>query len=259
MEKKISIAKACEIISLDRSMWYYKSRRDDTQVEDRLRYYAEKLPTRGCPEYTKRIRKDGYMWNHKRIERVYNKLGMNKRKRKYKRRIPNPEKQVLLQPISPNITWSADFMQDRLEDGRKVRILNIIDDYNREALLCEPASSFPSKNVAELLDQLIEWYGKPLSIRTDNGTEFIAKAFEDYCKDKKIEHIRIQKGKPMQNGFVERFNKTFREDVLDAFIFENMDQLRYQIDQWMEDYNNHHPHSSLADHSPKEFKLMRSA
>lgn len=106
----ISTARACRIIGLERSGFYYQSIKDDSEVEERLRYYAEKLPSRGCPEYTNRIRKEGYAWNHKRIERIYKKLGMNKRRRKIKRRIPNPIKQPLLQPISPQMTWSMDFM-----------------------------------------------------------------------------------------------------------------------------------------------------
>lgn len=240
-------------------MWYYTSVQDDSDVEERLRYYAEKLPSRGCPEYTKRIRREGHEWNHKRIERVYRKLGMNKRRRKVKRRIPNPEKQALLQPIAENITWSADFMHDLLENGRKVRILNVIDDYNREALLCEAGFSFPAERVVELFKQLIEWYGKPVNIRTDNGTEFIAKAFEGFCDNSSINHVRIQKGKPMQNGYVERFNKTFREDVLDAIIFEDLNQMQGHIEEWMEDYNHQHPHDSLNDQPPVEFKRMRSA
>lgn len=240
-------------------MYYYASTKDDTEVEDRLRYYTEKLPSRGCPEYTKRIRREGFEWNHKRIERVYNKLGLNKRRRKVKRRIPNPDKQALLQPIAPNITWSADFMTDRLDNGRQVRILNVIDDYNREALLCEAGFSFPSARVVELFEQLIEWYGKPARIRTDNGTEFIAKAFEGFCENSSINHVRIQKGKPMQNGYIERFNRTFREDVLDAIIFENLDQMKGYIEEWMEDYNHHHPHESLDDMPPVEFKTTKSA
>jgi putative transposase len=256
-EEKISTVRACKIIGLERSMWYYEPQKDDTQVEDKLRYYAEKLPTRGCPEYTKRIRKEGILWNHKRIERVYVKLGMNKRKRKYKRRIPNPQKQALLQPIKENITWSIDFMEDRLENGRKVRVLNVIDDYNRQALLCEPSFSFPSNYVVELLKRVIEWHGKPANIRTDNGTEFIAKAFEGFCINSSINHIRIQKGKPMQNAYVERFNKTFREDVLDAYIFQDINPMRERIDEWMMDYNNYHPHASLGDCSPIEFKIRR--
>ena len=258
-EKGLSTARACRIIGLDRSGYYYRNVRDDQEVEERLLYYAEKLPSRGCPEYTKRIRREGYVWNHKRIERVYRKLGLNKRRRKVKRRIPNPEKESLLQPIHPNITWSMDFMSDVLEDGRKIRILNVIDDYNREALLCAVDYSFPSEQVVRLIEQLIDWYGKPTNIRTDNGTEFIAKAFEGFCSNSSIRHIRIQKGKPMQNGFCERFNKTFREDVLDAYLFENIEQVREITQSWREDYNNNHPHGSLGNCAPIEFKLKRTA
>jgi putative transposase len=258
-EEQISIARACKIIDLERSGYYYQSVRDDSAVEDKLREYAIKLPTRGCPEYTKRIRREGFLWNHKRIERIYVKLGMNKRRRKTRRRLPNPEKLPLLQPLAPNITWSADFMEDRLENGRKVRILNIIDDYNREALLCHASFSFPSEKVVELFKRTIEWYGKPAAIRTDNGTEFVAKAFEGFCSDSSIHHQRIQKGKPMQNGYCERFNKAFREDILDAYIFEDLTQVQELADAWKQDYNNNHPHSSLGDCTPIEFKERRSA
>lgn len=258
-DKHISTARACRIIGLERSGYYYQSTKDDTEVENRLLYYAQKHPSRGCPEYTKRIRKEGYGWNHKRIQRVYRQLGLNKRRKKMKRRIANPDKEYLLQPIAPNITWSMDFMSDVLEDGRKIRILNVIDDYNREALMCEIDYSFPSEKVVKLVQQLIDWYGQPGSIRTDNGTEFIAKAFEGFCSNSCIRHIRIQKGKPMQNGFCERFNKTFREDVLDAYIFENIEQARTIAQNWRDDYNHYHPHASLGDCSPIEFKLIRSA
>ncbi len=150
-------------------------------------------------------------------------------------------------------------MEDRLENGRKVRILNVIDDYNREALMCHAAFSFPSQKVVQLLERLIDWYGRPDSIRTDNGTEFIAKAFEGFCNDSSIQHFRIQKGKPTQNGYCERFNNAFRKDVLDAYIFENLEQVQNIADEWRDDYNNSHPHSSLGDCSPIEFKQKRSA
>jgi putative transposase len=125
----ISIVRACQIVSLDRSMYYYQSIRNDSVIEKKLRWYAEHYPARAFPEYFKRIRKEGLVWNHKRVRRIYKKLGMSHRC-KNKRRLPNPKKQLLLQPMYPNITWSIDFMEDRLMNGRKFRILNIIDDYN---------------------------------------------------------------------------------------------------------------------------------
>lgn len=256
-EENISVARACRTISLDRSMYYYESLKNDSEVEAKLLWYGEAFPTRGFPEYYKRIRKEGLLWNHKRVKRVYKKLRMSKRRR-MKRRIANPEKKALLQPIRPNLTWSLDFMEDRLENGRKFRTLNIIDDYNREALALEIDYSFPSAKVVQMLNRVIEWRGKPQEIRSDNGTEFIAKAFEGFCKNSHITHVRIQKGKPNQNGFIERFNRTYREDVLDANIFENVDQVRELTYHWMDDYNNNHPHASLANMSPVEFMKTKS-
>ncbi len=256
-EEGISIVRACKVIELDRSMYYYESVRDDSEVEEKLRWYGELYPSRGFPEYYKRIRKEGILWNHKRVRRVYKKLGMSKR-RKIKRRVSNPEKKVLLQPIVPNLTWSIDFMEDRLENGRKFRTLNIMDDYNREALAIEVDYSFPSIKVIEMLKRVIEWRGKPEEIRSDNGTEFIAKVFDDFCINSDIKHVRIQKGKPMQNGFIERFNRHYREDVLDMNIFENIHQVREKTEEFLYDFNHCHPHKSLGKMSPIEFMNTRN-
>lgn len=251
-EENVSIARACRIVDLDRSMYYYESVKDDSEVEQKLRWYAEQLPTRGFPEYYKRIRREGLVWNRKRVKRVYTKLGMARRK-KVKRRIPNPKKKALLQPLQPNLTWSMDFMHDCLESGRKFRTLNIIDDYNREVLAVEAAYSFTSMDVVDQIKQIIEWRGKPQEIRSDNGTEFIAKAFEGFCENSGITHVRIQKGKPTQNSYIERFNRTFREDVLDANIFEALSQVKLKAEAFKQDYNQNHPHDSLSDMSPLEF------
>jgi putative transposase len=237
---------------LDRSLYYYQSVKDDSEVEEKLQWYAANLPTRGFPEYFKRIRREGFIWNHKRVKRIYKKLGMARRRR-IKRRIPNPPKKVLLQPLQPNLTWSMDFMHDSLESGRKFRTLNIIDDFNRQALAVEAAYSFTSHDVVEQVKRIIEWRGKPEEIRSDNGTEFIAKAFEGFCENSGIIHVKIQKGKPTQNSYIERFNRTFREDVLDANIFESINQVQNKANEFKVDYNTNHPHDSLSDMSPEEF------
>ena len=233
-------------------MYYYQPVKDDSEVENKLREYGEKLPARGFPEYYKRIRREGLQWNHKRVRRVYRKLGMAHR-RKMKRRIPNPERKALLQPVRHNLTWSLDFMEDRLENGRRFRVLNVLDDFNREALAIEIDYSFPAYKVVKLIKRIIEWRGTPEEIRSDNGTEFIAKDFEVFCENSGITHVRIQKGKPSQNGYVERFNRLFREDVLDMNIFENINQVREMTEEFIDDYNNEHPHDSLGDMSPIEF------
>lgn len=131
-------------------------------------------------------------------KRVYRKLGMVHRS-KIKRRIPSPARHVLLQQIQPKLTWSMDFMEDRLANGRKFRTFNIIDDYNREALALNVVLSFPSSSVVEMVKRVIRWRGKTEQIRTDHRTEFIAKAFKVFWSNSGIEHIKIQKGNPMQN------------------------------------------------------------
>ena len=145
-----------------------------------------------------------------------------------------------------------DFVEDRLENGRKIRTLNIIDDYNREALAMEVSYSFPAERVIEVLSQCIEWRGKPKRIRSDNGTEFIAGKTKAFFANTNIDHIPIQKGKPSQNGYIERFNRSYREGVLDAYILSTIHQAREETNQWMDDYNNNHPHESLDDKTPAE-------
>jgi putative transposase len=252
-EEKVSIVRACRIVELDRSLFYYCSVKDDSEVEARLNDYLSQkvISNRGCPEYYKRLRREGYLWNHKRVERIYRKMGLSHR-RKTKRRIPNPEKRPLVQPAKMNETWSMDFVEDRLENGRKIRTLNIIDDFNREALVMEVSFSFPAERVVEILKQCIEWRGKPQRMRSDNGTEFIANKTKEFFSNSNIEHIPIQKGKPTQNGYIERFNRSYREGVLDAYILSSIQQAKEETELWMEDYNNNHPHDSLGNKTPTE-------
>lgn len=230
-------------------MWYYKSTKDDSLTIDKLNDLAERYPTRGFDEYYSKIRNEGLKWNRKRVLRIYRLLGLTMR-RKRKRRLPSRVKRPLSTPLVLNHTWSMDFMSDSLSYGRKIRVLNVIDDYNREALAVEADFSFPGEKVVKTLNEIIFWRGKPQNIRVDNGPEFISKSFKKWCKTNEIEILFIQPGKPMQNGFIERFNRLYREDILDAYLFEDMNQIRNLSYHWMEDYNSNHPHDSLGKISP---------
>lgn len=198
------------------------------------------------------------MWNHKRIERVYKLLGMNKRKR-LRKRLPARVKEPLNIPEKPNDTWSMDFMSDSLMNGRRFRILNIIDDFNREALCLEPHFSIGALLVIKILERLVLKRGLPKAIRVDNGPEFISSALMMWCLEKGIKLIFIQPGRPMQNGYIERFNRSYREKVLDANLFENLLQVRILSDEFMEDYNNHRPHESLDGMSPINYRLKQAS
>lgn len=254
-ECSISTVRACRIMSISRSAAYYKKRKDDSEVIAKLEQLAQKLPTRGFSVYYGRIRNEGLQWNHKRVKRVYKLLKLNIR-RKRKRRLPQREKVPLQQPHSINQKWSMDFMSDALTDGRKFRTLNIIDDFNREVLALEADTSLPARRVVRVLERVIAERGKPQGIRVDNGPEFISSTLERFCKEQDIALQFIKPGKPMQNGYVERFNRTYREDVLDAYLFDKLSQVRIQNEEWMEDYNYFHPHSSLGGKSPVGYRQL---
>jgi putative transposase len=254
-ERSISTVRACRIMSMSRSAAYYKKRKDDSEVIGKLEQLAQKLPTRGFSVYYGRIRNEGLKWNHKRVRRVYKLLKLNIR-RKRKRRLPQREKVPLQQPQTINQKWSMDFMSDALTDGRKFRTLNIIDDFNREVLALEADTSLPAKRVVRVLERVIAERGKPQGIRVDNGPEFISSTLERFCNQQNIALQFIKPGKPMQNGYVERFNRTYREDVLDAYLFDRLSQVREQSEEWMEDYNHFHPHSSLGGKSPVGYRKL---
>lgn len=239
-------------MDMTRSMWYYQRKKNDKEVIDKLSELAQQLPTRGFDEYYNRIRREGHKWNRKRVLRVYRNMKL-KLRRKHKKRLATRVKQPLEAPVSLNICWSMDFMSDVLSDGRKVRVFNVIDDCNREALLVESALSFPARAVVETLEHLKEEIGVPKYIRCDNGPEFLSKTFTHWCEKNFIEIKYIQPGKPMQNGYIERFNKHYREDILDAYYFDDIYQLQKLSNHWKQDYNNNHPHKSLGNKSPVEF------
>lgn len=251
-----SISRVCRTINLARSTKYRKPFKDDRMVEDKLMDLAIKYPTRGLDWYYLKIRHEGLKWNRKRVLRVYRKLNL-KMRRKFKKRINRPYLEGLSQPLMPNITWSMDFMSDALEDGRKSRMLTIMDDYNRECLMIDCGISIPAMRVIRVLERIIEQRGKPEQIRMDNGPEFTSHVFNQWCEERRIRQLFIQPGKPHQNGFIERFNRTYREDILSAYIFESIPQLQIVTDKWRNQYNTEHHHQSLGGLTPQGFEYSR--
>lgn len=253
---KASQRMICETISLCRTTMRYVPTRDDSELEAKLEELAEKYPTRGIDTYYGMIRAEGLKWNRKRVIRVYRKLHLQLR-RKRKKRINRPYKEGLSHPIMPNVMWSIDFMSDALEDGRRLRTFNVIDDYNRQCLGIRTGISMPSVRVTRILDEIIETYGKPRAIRCDNGPEFVSIHFEQWAKTNEIAIKYIQPGKPNQNGYIERFNRTYREDVLDAYLFSDLQQVQITTEHWIDQYNTKYPHQSLGRMSPVGFRYSR--
>ena len=148
-------------------------------------------------------------------------------------------------------------MTDVLQSGQKFRTLNVIDDYNREVLLIAPSYSLPSRRVTQLLDQVADERGYPDMIRCDNGPEYASSEFKAWAEERGILIHFIQPGKPAQNGFIERFNRTYREDILDMYLFESLGEVNQLTKRWMQSYNEERPHESLGNVAPVDFARAR--
>ena len=186
---------ACRLFSLRTSVFYYQKVRKDE--DDKIRFQLIALSnehqTWGFWMMHYRLRNLGFTWNHKRVYRIYTSMKLNLRNKR-KKRLPARIKEPLLRPIYPNVTWSMDFMHDSLENGKSVRSLNIIDDFNREILSICIDTSLPSAKVISELEKLIEWRGKPEKIRVDNGPEFIAEKLKLFCQKKPLNYIIFNLG-----------------------------------------------------------------
>jgi putative transposase len=249
----MSVRQACRLVALPRSVFRYKPvPKDDTELMDALEELVKKHPTIGFWKCYYRLRRKGYECNHKRLYRVYKLLKLNIR-RKVKRRLPERVKQPLVVPAGLNQAWSMDFMSDSLVDGRRFRVLNIIDDYNRESLWIEIDTSLPSLRVIRVLDRLLEMRGKPLRIRVDNGPEFVSDKLQLWCEERNIQLQFIQPGKPVQNAFIERNNGSLRRELLDAYHFFTLAEVRLMTEEWRQDYNCSRPHQALGFVPPLEY------
>lgn len=255
-DHQLSRSKACKIVGFSRSALYKPTvdlAAKDAPVIDALNEIVAKRSRWGFWKCFTRLRADGRPWNHKRVHRVYCAMRLNL-KRKAKKRFLTRERQPLLSSQALNQVWALDFMRDTLYDGRPFRTLNVIDEGNREGLRIECGTSIPSARLVRVMEQLIEVYGKPQAIRMDNGPEMTSQAFTDWAEGHRVKLLFIQPGKPNQNAFVERFNRTFREEVLDAYLFNSVSEVQEAAEEWLADYNEYRPHESLGNMSPVAFR-----
>jgi len=249
----MSVRQACKLVDMPRSVYRYrKTPKDDTVLMTALEELVGKHPSIGFWKCYYRLRRKGHSCNHKRLYRVYKLLKLNIRRR-MKRRLPQRIKQPLIVPGALNQGWSMDFMSDSLVDGRRFRLLNIIDDYNRESLWIEIDTSLPALRVIRVLERLVEMRGKPMRIRVDNGPEFMSDRLQLWCEERNIQLQFIQPGKPVQNAFIERNNGSLRRELLDAYHFFTLQEVRLMAEEWQQDYNCSRPHQALGFVPPLEY------
>ena len=250
------MVQACRLVQLSRAAYYRlptRQRDRDRPVVAALHALVAAEGARwGCDKLTDRLRRLGRPWNPKRIRRVYRALGLAHRRRT-KRRVPTRPRQPMDAPAVLNGTWALDFMHDRLDDGRPFRTLNILDEGNREVLAIEVGTSLPSRRVTAVLEQLVTLHGRPAGLRLDNGPELIAHELAEWCAAQQITLGHIQPGKPNQNAYIERFNRTYRQEVLDAWLFTSLEDARAITADWITIYNTQRPHDSLGGVPPLDF------
>lgn len=245
--------KSCTCVSFSRAAYYRTPEgRDDSDVIDAINGIIDKHARWGFWKTYKALRRKGYSWNHKRIYRVYCQLNLNQ-KRRAKRRIPQRPSLPLSLPAAPNRVWSADFMSDALYVGKRFRTFNVLDDFSREILAIEIDTSLTGTRLIRVFEQLHKERGLPEILRVDNGPEFLSGVFVDWAESVGMKIQYIQPGRPNQNAFVERFNKTYRDEVLDLYLFNSLEEVREITYWWMIGYNEERPHDSLEDMTPVEY------
>ena len=249
----LGVTRACGLIGISRSLYRYESRRpEDTAVRDRLCELAALKRRYGYRRLHVLLRREGWEINHKRTFRVYQAAGLSIRRRKRKR-IGVLERQPMIVATGPNQSWSMDFVSDGLADGRKLRCLNIVDDYTKECLAIEVDTSLPGRRVAAVMERLLETRGLPQSVTVDNGPEFTGKVFDEWAYRHRLTLRFIDPGKPQQNAYIESFNGKFRDECLNEHWFVSLRDAKALIEDWRQEYNEERPHSSLGYRTPGQF------
>lgn len=252
----MSIRQACRTLSLSRTVCFYQpdTRRDEPVIQV-LTELAERYPRYGFKKLFQLLRRQGNTRNHKRVHRIYCLLKLNFR-RKGKQRLPARNPAPLATPEALNQSWSIDFMHDALVCGRRFRTFNVVDDFNREALAIEIDLNIPAQRVVRVLDRIVANRGYPLKLRMDNVPELVSLTLAQWAEEHRVMLEFIKPGKPTQNAFIERFNRTYRTEILDFYLFRTLNEAREITSRWLMEYNSERPHESLNNLTPEEYRLM---
>jgi len=250
-EYAFSERRACGLLDVAVSSYRYQPKRSDEPLRTRLVELAREKPRFGYRRLQVLLRRSGEAVNHKKLYRVYRAAGLSLRRKKRKHCVRTG--QPLQVRTAPNQEWALDFAHDAVACGRAIRVLSVVDAYTRECLALEVDTSFASRRVTRVLDEIITGRRTPAVIRCDNGPELTSRHFLAWCIERKIELVHIQPGKPTQNARIESFHGRLREECLAVSWFENLFDARRKIAAWRKEYNEERPHSSLGYRTPAEF------
>jgi len=254
-EHGMSQRRACLALRVDRSSVRYRSQRpDDSALREAMKKVAAERRRFGYRRIHVMLERQGVVMNMKKLRRLYREEKLQVRKRGGRKRALGTRRPMVL-PDRPNERWSLDFVSDAFTDGRRFRVLAVVDDHTRECLALVADTSLSGRRVCRELDAIIARRGMPRTIVSDNGTELTSIAVLKWCQDTGIGWHYIAPGKPMQNGLVESFNGSFRDECLNETLFSSLAEARTRINSWQEDYNQHRPHSSLGYVTPSEYTM----
>lgn len=256
----LSLRRACRLVGLWRATQQYQPhpRADEAALRQRLRALAEQRRRFGAPRLHVLLRREGWAVNHKRTERLYRTEGLALRRRRHRKRAAGVRVTLPL-PTRPTERWSMDFLHDRLADGRRFRVLTMVDDYSRECPALVADTSLTGARVVQVLERLADTSGLPTLITVDNGPEFAGSALDAWAYRRGVQLHFIEPGHPTQNAYVESFNGKVRDECLNEHWFTTLEEARGLIEVWRQDYNTVRPHSSLGDLTPAEFAKAEPA
>jgi putative transposase len=250
---EMSERRACRVIGVDRtSVRYQRTTPDDAELRARIRALAHERRRFGYRRLYVLLRREGRLVNRKRVQRIYQEERLMVRRRGGRKRALGL-RAPMVPPDRPNACWSSDFVHDQMTDGRRFRVLAVVDNCTRECLALVPDTSISGVRVARELDRIIAWRGPPAAITSDNGTELTSNAILKWADERCVAWQYIQPGKPQQNAFSESFNGRLRDELLNETLFRSLPHARVALAAWRNDYNLHRPHSKLGWLMPSEY------
>jgi len=247
----MSERRACRLVGQSRSVKRYQSLKAEDGMAEKVKQIAYENRRYGYRRIHLCLQREGVKVNHKKIYRIYSCLGLKVAKRKNRRKALG-ERKVEILITKPNQRWALDFVHDALADGRRIRLLPIIDVYTRQCLKIVVETSLSGKGVLKALEEAKEEYGVPEEIISDNGTEFTSNAVLRWCNESKQAWKYIAPGKPYQNGSIESFNGKLRDECLNENWFLSINDAKIIIEKWRQEYNNERPHTALCGKTPNE-------